>query len=69
MFSEEELIAILEPWFDLRQAQRELKPFSVHSPRRIRMFLQRNAMPVNPQLDKQALLAAYVATFPDEQAR
>ena len=64
-FSAEELWQLLEPWFERCREQRDLKPFSVHSPRRIRMFLRRNEVPANPRLDKQALFADYVATFPE----
>ena len=64
-FSAEELWQLLEPWFECCTERHDLEPFSIHSPRRIRMLLRRNGVPANPRLDKQALFADYVATFPD----
>lgn len=67
VFSEEGVIELVSPWFELCRKQRDLKPFSIHSPQRIRMFLKRNAVSVNPRLDKEAIYAAYLETFPEQE--
>jgi len=57
---EEEVLDWLAPWFELKRKWTDLKPFSINSRGRMRVFLQRNKRDYSPRIDKDALYAAYL---------